>query len=613
MCGIVGYIGKQQAGPILLDGLAKLEYRGYDSAGVCIYGNNGFEVARVKGRLAGLSDKIDGGAALNGCLGIGHTRWATHGAPSERNSHPHVSTNRKISVVHNGIIENYLILKEYLLAHGKTFVSDTDTEVAANLLEYYYELEGDLLSAARRAIEKLAGSYALGILCTDCPDTLVAVKKNSPLIVGFGKDENFIASDVPAILKYTREVVYLNDGDMVFFRGSSVNFYNSLGEEIQKTPEHITWEMSAAEKGGYPHFMMKEIHEQPKALRDTISGRIHNGRVELDDIHLTPEYLRGIRRIYIVACGSAYYVGCLGKYILEKTCRIPVEPILASEFRYSEPVLGDDTLVIIISQSGETADTLAALREANELGAHTLAIVNVVGSAISKAAHDVIYTWAGPEIAVATTKAYSTQLSVLYLLAMYIGDLLGTLSVEEYQAMLHSLNALPDLLASILTEDYLAHIKQLADDLHCNHDVFFIGRNLDSATCLEGSLKLKEIAYVHSEAYAAGELKHGPISLIEDKTLVVAVAGVPELFDKTMSNVKEVKARGADVLGLTTADLEGEIKKTVDRYLLVPKTHPLLQPSLNVVPLQIFSYYMALARGCDVDKPRNLAKSVTVE
>ena len=613
MCGIVGYIGKQQAAPILLDGLAKLEYRGYDSAGVCVYGTDGFEVAKVKGRLAGLSEKIDGGKALGGCLGIGHTRWATHGAPSERNSHPHVSTNKKISVVHNGIIENYLILKEYLLAHGKTFESDTDTEVAANLLEYYYELEGDLLAAARRAIEKLAGSYALGILCADCPDTMLAVKKNSPLIVGFGQDENFIASDVPAILKYTREVVYLNDGDMVFFKGDSARFFNNLGEEIQKTPEHITWEMSAAEKGGYPHFMMKEIHEQPKALRDTISARIRNGRVELDDIHLTPDYLRGIRRIYIVACGSAYYVGCLGKYILEKACRIPVEPILASEFRYSEPVLGDDTLVIIISQSGETADTLAALREANELGAHTLGIVNVVGSAIAKAAHDVIYTWAGPEIAVATTKAYSTQLSVIYLLAMYIGDLLGTLSVEEYQAMLHSLNELPDLLGSILTEDYLAHIKQLADELHENHDVFFIGRNLDSATCLEGSLKLKEIAYVHSEAYAAGELKHGPISLIEDKTLVVAVAGVPELFDKTMSNVKEVKARGADVLGLTTTDLEGEIKKTVDRYLLVPKTHPLLQPSLNVVPLQIFSYYMALARGCDVDKPRNLAKSVTVE
>ena len=613
MCGIVGYIGKQQAAPILLDGLAKLEYRGYDSAGVCVYGANGFEVAKVKGRLAGLNEMIDGGAAMRGSLGIGHTRWATHGAPSQRNSHPHVSTNGKISVVHNGIIENYLILKEYLLAHGKSFASDTDTEVAANLLEYYYELEGDLLKAARRAVEKLSGSYALGILCTDCPDTLLAVKKDSPLIVGFGNGENFIASDVPAILKYTREVVYLNDGDMVLFRGGEAEFYNKLGEAVEKLPEHISWEMSAAEKGGYPHFMLKEIFEQPKALRDTISDRIKGGRVNLGDVHLSPEYLRGIRRIYIVACGSAYYVGCVGKYVLEKTCRIPVEPILASEFRYSEPVLGDDTLVIIISQSGETADTLAALREANELGAHTLAIVNVVGSAISKAAHDVIYTWAGPEIAVATTKAYSTQLSVLYLLALYIGDLLGTLSVEEYEAMLHSLNQLPELLSTILTEDFLQRIRQLANDLKDNHDVFFIGRNLDSATCLEGSLKLKEIAYVHSEAYAAGELKHGPISLIEDKTLVVAVAGVPELFEKTMSNVKEVKARGAEVLGLTTADLEDEIKKTVDRYLLVPKTHPLLQPSLNVVPLQIFSYYMALARGCDVDKPRNLAKSVTVE
>jgi len=613
MCGIVGYIGKKQAAPILLDGLAKLEYRGYDSAGVCVYGDRGFEVAKAKGRLLGLSEMIDGGAAMQGSLGIGHTRWATHGAPSQRNSHPHVSTNGKISVVHNGIIENYLILKEYLLAHGKSFASDTDTEVAANLLEYYYELEGDLLAAARRAVEKLSGSYALGILCADCPDTLLAVKKDSPLIVGFGHDENFIASDVPAILKYTREVVYLNDGDMVLFRDGEAEFYNKLGEAVEKIPEHISWEMSAAEKGGYPHFMLKEIFEQPKALRDTISDRVRGGRVTLGDVHLSPEYLRGIRRIYIVACGSAYYVGCVGKYVLEKTCRIPVEPILASEFRYSEPVLGDDTLVIIISQSGETADTLAALREAKELGAHTLAIVNVVGSAISKAAHDVIYTWAGPEIAVATTKAYSTQLSVLYLLALYIGDLLGTLSVEEYEAILHALNQLPDLLSSILTEDYLAKIQQLASELKNNHDVFFIGRNLDSATCLEGSLKLKEIAYVHSEAYAAGELKHGPISLIEDKTLVVAVAGVPELFEKTMSNVKEVKARGADVLGLTTADLEEEIKKTVDRYLLVPKTHPLLQPSLNVVPLQIFSYYMALARGCDVDKPRNLAKSVTVE
>ena len=613
MCGIVGYIGKRQAAPILLDGLAKLEYRGYDSAGVCVFSEDGFSVAKTKGRLAALSELTDGGAKLQGCLGIGHTRWATHGAPSDKNSHPHVSSNGKICVVHNGIIENYLLLKEYLQSVGKAFESDTDTEVIANLFEYYYELEGDLLRAVQRAIEKMTGSYALGILCTDCPGKMLAVKKNSPLIFGFGEGENFIASDVPAILKYTRKVVYLNDGDMVDFSADGVVFYNALGERIEKVPEHIAWEMSAAEKGGYPHFMMKEIHEQPKALRDTISPRIKNGRVVLDDLRLSADYLRGVRRIYIVACGSAYYVGCLGKYILEKTCRIPVEPILASEFRYAQPVLGDDTLVIIISQSGETADTLAALREANTLGARTLAIVNVVGSAISKAAHDVIYTWAGPEIAVATTKAYSTQLSVIYLLALYIGDLLGTLSQEEYQTILKALTELPEMMTSMLTEDYLAHIETLAGELYEHHDVFFIGRNLDSATCLEGSLKLKEIAYVHSEAYAAGELKHGPISLIEDNTLVVAVAGVPELFDKTMSNVKEVKARGANVLGLTTEDLEADIRKTVDRYLLVPKTHPLLQPSLNVVPLQIFSYYMALARGCDVDKPRNLAKSVTVE
>ena len=613
MCGIVGYIGRQQAAPILLDGLAKLEYRGYDSAGVCVFSPDGFCVEKAKGRLAALSALTDEGRAINGTLGIGHTRWATHGAPSHENSHPHLSTNGKISIVHNGIIENYLLLKDYLLRQGKTFRSDTDTEVVANLIEYYYEMEGDLLSATRRAIEKLSGSYALGVLCEDCPDSMIGIKKNSPLIFGFGEGENFIASDVPAILKYTREVVYLNDGDMVVFNRDSAVFYNSLGECIEKKPEHITWEMSAAEKGGYPHFMMKEIHEQPKALRDTISPRIQGGRVVLDDLDLTPDYLRGIRRIYIVACGSAYYVGCLGKYILEKTCRIPVEPILASEFRYAQPVLGDDTLVIIISQSGETADTLAALREANNLGARTLAIVNVVGSAISKAAHDVIYTWAGPEIAVATTKAYSTQLSVIYLLAMYFGDLLGTLSETEYKDMLKALQELPDLIASVITPEYLEKIKRLAGELYQNHDVFFIGRNLDSATCLEGSLKLKEIAYIHSEAYAAGELKHGPISLIEEDTLVVAVAGVPELFEKTMSNVKEVKARGASVLGLTTDDLEGEIRKTVDRYLLVPKTHPLLQPSLNVIPLQIFAYYMSLARGCDVDKPRNLAKSVTVE
>ncbi len=613
MCGIVGYIGAQQAAPILLDGLSKLEYRGYDSAGICVFSEAGFQIEKTKGRLAVLSELTKGGATLSGTLGIGHTRWATHGAPSHENSHPHLSTNGKICVVHNGIIENYLLLKEFLTAQGKAFLSDTDTEVAANLIEYFYERECDLRTAVCRAVEKLSGSYALGILCADRPNSMFAVKKDSPLIFGFGKGENFIASDVPAILRYTREVVYLNDGDMVEFTADSAHFFDAHGNALQKTPEHITWEMSAAEKGGYPHFMMKEIHEQPKALRDTISPRIRDGRVVLDEISLTPDYLRGIRRIYIVACGSAYYVGCVGKYILEKTCRIPVEPILASEFRYSEPVLGDDTLVIIISQSGETADTLAALREAATLGARTLAIVNVVGSAISKAAHDVIYTWAGPEIAVATTKAYSTQLSVLYLLAMYIGDILGTLSAQEYDAMLKALVELPDRLTDILTADNLMRIEALAEQCKDHHDVFFIGRNLDSATCLEGSLKLKEIAYVHSEAYAAGELKHGPISLIEENTLVIAVSCVPALFEKTMSNVKEVKARGANVLGLTTANFEDEIAKTVDRFLLVPQTHPLLQPSLNVVPLQIFSYYVALARGCDVDKPRNLAKSVTVE
>ncbi len=613
MCGIVGYVGKQQAAPILLDGLSKLEYRGYDSAGVCVFSDTQFEVSKAKGRLATLCALTADGTTINGHMGIGHTRWATHGAPSYKNSHPHLSSNGKISIVHNGIIENYLTLKEFLLGEGKTFVSDTDTEVAANLIEYCYEQEGEIMAAIRRAISRLEGSYALGIMCADAPGRMIAVKKNSPLIFGFGEDENYIASDVPAILKYTRQVVYLDDGDMVDFTKDTVRFYNADGEPVAKTPEHITWEMSAAEKDGHPHFMLKEILEQPKVLRDTINPRLQNGRVVLDDISLSKEYLRGIRRIYIVACGSAYYVGCHGKYILEKTCRIPVEPMLASEFRYCEPVLGEDTLVIIISQSGETADTLAALREAKAQGARTLAIVNVVGSAISKAAHDVIYTWAGPEIAVATTKAYSAQLAVIYLIALYIGDVLGTLPRSEYNALCEGLNELPEKMERAVSAENLALAKAAAEQYCENHDVFFIGRNLDSATCLEGSLKLKEIAYVHAEAYAAGELKHGPISLIEDGTLVIAVSTVPELFDKTMSNVKEVKARGANVLGITTEIFAEEIKKTVDRTILVPRIHPLLQPSLNIVPLQAFSYYAALARGCDVDKPRNLAKSVTVE
>ena len=562
MCGIVGYAGSKQAAPILLDGLSRLEYRGYDSAGLCVFSEGELKLAKSKGRLAVLRTKTENGATLPGYLGIGHTRWATHGAPSDENAHPQLSTNGSICIVHNGIIENFLPLKEFLLKQGKTFRSETDTEVIANLLEYYYEQENDLMKAVRLTLGRIEGSYALGILCADRPDSMIAVKKDSPLIFGFGEGENFIASDVPAILPYTRSVVYLNDGDMVVFTKNAAQFYDANGTPVRKAPEHIEWEMSAAQKGGYPHFMLKEIYDQPKALRDTINPRIRNGRVVLDDVKLDESYLRGLRRIYMVACGSASYVGNHAKYILERTTRIQVEPVLASEFRYSEPVLGDDTLVIIISQSGETADTLAALREANARGARTLAIVNVVGSAISKAAHDVIYTCAGPEI---------------------------------------------------LVPENLAKIEEAAEAFSHNHDVFFIGRNLDSATCLEGSLKLKEIAYVHSEAYPAGELKHGPISLIEEETLVVALATVEKLFDKTMANVREVKARGAHVLGVTTEDFAGEIEKYVDRSLIVPKTHPLLQPSLTVIPLQAFAYYIALARGCDVDMPRNLAKSVTVE
>lgn len=613
MCGIVGYVGKQQAAPILLDGLSKLEYRGYDSAGICVISDGKMNIAKAKGRLANLSGMIDGGAAVPGCIGIGHTRWATHGAPSDVNSHPHLSDSGKIAVVHNGIIENYLKLKNMLISKGKTFSSETDTEVVANLIEFYYDKGNDFLNSVRKALARLEGSYALGILCKDMPNTMIAVKKESPLIFGFGEDGNYIASDVPAILRYTRKVCYLNDGDMVMFNGQSVAFYDSFGDITERMPETIDWDLAAAEKGGFDHFMLKEIHEQPSALRGTISPRIKNGEVVLDNITFSKDYLAKLTKIYVVACGSANYVGCLGKYIIEKTCRIPVEPILASEFRYSEPVLGDDTLVIIISQSGETADTLAALKEAKRLGARTLAIVNVVGSAIAKAADDVIYTWAGPEIAVATTKAFTTQLSVIYLLALFISQKRGTLPKEEYSAIIDELLHLDEKVALCITEDNIHKIKYYAEQYCKVHDAFFIGRNVDSAVCLEGSLKLKEIAYIHSEAYAAGELKHGPISLIEEGTLVVAVATVDSLFDKTMSNVKEVKARGADVFGVTTSKFASEIKKTVSSVITVPVTHPLLQPSLTIIPLQVFAYYVALLRGCDVDKPRNLAKSVTVE
>lgn len=611
MCGIVGYVGEEQAAPLLLQGLEKLEYRGYDSAGVAVYTGEKLEVAKAKGRLKVLSDMLDGGKSLRGTIGIGHTRWATHGAPSDINSHPQVSDSGKFAVVHNGIIENYLTLKTFLINHGITFVSETDTEVIAQLLEYYYQkYQCDILEAMIRVIHKVDGSYALGVICQDSPNELYAVRKDSPLIVGLGQGENFIASDVPAILAKTREIYRLIDNEIVRLTRSGVAVFNTDRDEIHKEPVHIDWDVSAAEKGGYEHFMFKEIMEQPKAIRDTISPRIRDGKIVLDDITLTREQVESFRRISIVACGSAYHVGVVAKYALEQLTRIPVEVDVASEFRYRHPIIDDKVLVLIISQSGETADTLAALREAKRLGARTLSIVNVVGSSIANESDDVLYTWAGPEIAVATTKAYSTQLAVVYLLALYLADLLGTISFEEYENYLADLQKLPEQIEAVLQNR--ENIQYFASRNFNAKDIFFIGRNIDYALSLEGSLKLKEISYIHSEAYAAGELKHGTISLVEDGTLVVALASYLPLFDKTISNVKEVKARGAYVLGLT---VEGktEIEKETDFVFYLPATNSMMQPSLMVVPLQLFAYYVAAMKGCDIDRPRNLAKSVTVE
>jgi glucosamine--fructose-6-phosphate aminotransferase (isomerizing) len=614
MCGIVGFAGHAPAAPILLDGLAKLEYRGYDSTGICTYDDGSLRLVKKQGRLANLAEATDNGKELPGNIGIGHTRWATHGAPSDVNAHPHLSMDGKIAVVHNGIIENYLTLKEQLTEKGITFQSETDTEVACNLVaECYRENGGDLLLAVRQTLDLVEGSYALVVLCREHPDTIVAAKKSSPLIFGYGEGCNFLASDVPAVLKYTREVVYLNDDELVEMTADTVHFYDRDGKELSKTPEHVDWEISAAEKDGYDHFMLKEIYEQPKAIANTISPRIRDGRIVLDDITLDEAYIKKLSRVYVVACGSAYYVGCVGKYVMESLCRIPVEPMLASEFRYCDPLCDENTLVLIISQSGETADTLAALREAKRRGARTLAIVNVVGSSIAKEADDVIYTWAGPEIAVATTKAYSTQLAIVDILALYMAQSLQRISQDTFDAALTALQKIPEQIETILRPELVDTIRSYAE-LFCHaEDVYFIGRHVDNATCLEGSLKLKEIAYIHSEAYAAGELKHGPISLIEQGTLVVAVATNERLFDKTMSNVKETKARGAMVLGITTEEFAQRMADTIDCGILIPSTEPLLQPSLSVVPLQLFSYYVSLFRGCDIDKPRNLAKSVTVE
>ena len=613
MCGIVGYAGSRQAAPILLDGLSKLEYRGYDSAGICIHGSEGLTVEKAKGRLSVLSEKTDSGNAVKGVVGIGHTRWATHGVPSDINSHPHLSDSGKIAVVHNGIIENEAKLRKKLERLDICFRSETDTEVISNLIGYYYGKSGDFMGAVRHAMARLEGSFALGILCADMPGTIIAVKKDSPLIFGFGQGENFIASDVPAILKHTRQVAYLDDGDMAVFNAEQVAFYDAAGDRVEKPVETITWETSAAERGGYDHFMLKEIFEQPKAVHDTLHPRLRDGRVVLDGIELTADYLKGLKKIYLVACGSAYYVSVLAKYIIEKACRIPTEAVMASEFRYCDPVVDESNLAIIISQSGETADTLAALREAKRRGARTLAIVNVVGSAIAKTADQVIYTWAGPEIAVATTKAFSTQLAVVYLLAVHMADVLGMITPEDYREQVAALEHLPKDMEYILRKENLEKIQYMASRYYGRHDAFYVGRNLDSAICMEGSLKLKEVAYLHSEAYPAGELKHGPISLIEEGTLVVALATVDTLFDKTMANIKEVKARGADVMCVTMEGREQAASQVADNVIALPNIYPVLRSSLSLIPLQLFAYYVSVNRGCDVDKPRNLAKSVTVE
>lgn len=608
MCGIVGYVGDKQVAPVLLDGLSKLEYRGYDSAGIAVYGDGKINVAKARGRLKVLSEMTNEGKSVSGVMGIGHTRWATHGEPSDVNSHPHVSSSGRFAVVHNGIIENYIPLKKRLMNKGYEFVSETDTEIIAQLIEYYYK--GDLLEALIKVIERVEGSYALGVLCSDYPDRFVAVRKASPLIVGVGEGENFIASDVTAILKYTRNVYYLEDNEIVVLSKDSVDVYNTDKELVNKEIFKVDWDVSAAEKGGYEHFMMKEIEEQPKAIRDTVSARIKDGKIVLDNVSLDEKYIKGINKIFIVACGSAYHVGVVAKYVIEKMCRIPVEAQIASEFRYCDPIVSCNDLVIVISQSGETADTLAALKEAKARGARVLSIVNVVGSAIANASDDVLYTWAGPEIAVATTKAYSTQLSVVYMLAVYMAEKLGLLTVGEYAKMVREIQELPDKVAEILKSK--EKIQYLASQFYNCHSIFFIGRNLDYAVSLEGSLKLKEISYIHSEAYAAGELKHGTISLIEQGTLVVALVTGNELFDKTVSNIKEVKARGAVVMAVRT-DAHLHDDDIADHVITIPSTNEMFLPSLSVIPLQLFGYYVASLKGLDIDKPRNLAKSVTVE
>ena len=608
MCGIVGYTGENQAAPILLDGLEKLEYRGYDSAGLAVYNGREIEVVKAKGRLQALRQLTNDGLAMEGTVGIGHTRWATHGEPSVVNSHPHFNADKSIAVVHNGIIENYQPLRDRMIRKGYEFVSQTDTEVLAHMLDYYYK--GDPLEAISKVLTRVEGSYALGILFKNHPGKLYAVRKDSPLIVGMAEDGCFIASDVPAILKYTRNVYFIDNMEIVCLDKDSAHFYNLDQEEMEKEMSVVEWDLEAAEKGGYEHFMLKEIYEQPKAVRDTISPRIQEDQIVIDELQMTEEEIRSLKKITIVACGSAYHTGVTAKYVMEGLARIPVEVDLASEYRYRNPIMEENSLVIIVSQSGETADSLAALRESKKRGVKVLGIVNVVGSSIAREADNVMYTWAGPEISVATTKAYSTQLAAFYLLSLYFAKIRGTISEEVCGQLVHELKELPEKIQSVLGDK--ERIQWFASKFSASHDIFFIGRGLDYATSLEGSLKLKEISYIHSEAYAAGELKHGTISLIEKGILVSAVVTQPELYDKMVSNIVEVKSRGAYIMALTNYG-NYAMEDTADFTVYVPKTSHWFTASLAVIPLQLFAYYVSLSKGLDVDKPRNLAKSVTVE
>jgi len=609
MCGIVGYVGNRDSQKILIEGLKKLEYRGYDSAGVAVFTEKGLEVRKAKGRLAVLEERLNE-KPLVGTIGIGHTRWATHGKPSDVNSHPHTDSSLKISVVHNGIIENFLQLKEELIAAGHTFVSETDTEVISHLIASLYK--GDIVKAVQQAVKRMRGAYAIAVLSEFEPDKLVAVRLASPLIVGLGRGENFIGSDIPAILEHTRDVFILSDGEMAVLTRDGVELMTVEGNPIRKEVFRVDWDIATAEKAGYDHFMQKEIHEQPQAYRDTMRGRIdeNGGLVKLPEIPLSPEELRAFSRIHIVACGTAFHAGMVGKHTIERLARIPVEIDIASEYRYRDPIIDRDTLVIAVSQSGETADTLAALREAKRRGAKVLAITNVVGSSVAREADYVIPTWAGPEIAVASTKAYTSQLIVFYLLGLYLAQSLGTQDEAFIREVTGAMRRLPEQVEEVLKQ--AGRIKRIAEDISRHQNLFFIGRGFDYAVALEGSLKLKEISYIHSEAYAAGELKHGTLALIEEGVPVIALATQDALFEKTVSNIIEVKARGAYVFGIANEG-DSELAKSVDEVLHIPRTLPLLTPALSVIPLQLLAYYASLARGNDVDKPRNLAKSVTVE